>query len=112
MTYHNAENYARGLLDELEGAERLERAEVAADVRAELAAVSGVLEAVNPDVLSADARDRWADVRTRMAAALRAEAAEEGADGGGQPVKAAGSRRVPRNTAAAQAPERAVPPTA
>ena len=108
MTYHNPVNYARGLLVELEGAERLDRTEVAAEVRVELGAVSEALGAVNPDVLSVEARDNWVDVSSRVAEALGSEGAEDG----GKHVRAGGGRKGPRNAAAAAAPERAVPPAA
>lgn len=113
MTYHNPVNYARGLLDELEGAVRLARTEVVAAVRAELAAVFGELEAINPDALPADARGRLMDVRTRASAAMASESAEETvAEDGAKPTAraTAGRKGAPRNADAASAPERAVLP--
>lgn len=91
MPYFNPINYASGLLDELKGAERADRAETAADIRKELAEVAKTLEGLDSKSLDEGGPDLLTAVRAQLAEVL-------------------GPKKAPRTTAAAPAPEKAVPP--
>jgi hypothetical protein len=91
--YHNPINYTRGLLDELEGADRAHRTETAAEIRAELPELAAALGAVDAKLLDEDGLELLAETRARLATVL-------------EPKKA------PRTAAAASAPSKAVPPAA
>jgi len=93
MPYHNPINYADGLLTELEGAERADRAETVAGIREQLPDVAKAVNAVDAQSLDDDGAAFLAATRARLAAVL-------------EPKKA------PRTAAAASAPTKAVPPAA
>lgn len=102
--FHNIVNYVHGLLDELEGAVRAGRAEVADEVRAELARVRKDVAGVDQQALDGDARVLLGRVTARLAAldGAPAQTLEVGA--------AAQTQGKARTAKAAPAPEAAVAP--
>jgi hypothetical protein len=93
MPFHNPINYADGLLTELEGAERAARTETIADIREQLPELAKAVDAVDAKSLDDDGAAFLAATRARLAAVLE-------------------PRKAPRTTAAASAPNKAVPPAA
>lgn len=104
--FHNVLSYAHGLLDELAGALRLGRDDVAEEVRAELAVVRAEVSKIDPKTLEGDAATAYGRLAERLATLDAPATATDGAQADGKPAGKA------RTAKAAAAPETAVAPPA